>query len=176
MIPLSDICSLAVTSGRIASRSSSARVCSASLAGGTGAVRDELVQHQDFFPTICRLMGFEPDPGLGLDGRDFLGGSAQPPERIIAAWGRNVSVRDPNWNMVIDSTLSSERRELYDLTRDPSESENVYEDHADVVRELTEYLESTLGELPYEIKHVGDRRQAPPLSVNFRDRGEIPDG
>ena len=35
--------------------------------------------------------------------------------------------------------------------------------HPDVVAETAAFLEATLGPLPYEISHTGDRRQAPPL-------------
>jgi len=131
-------------------------------------VRDDLVQHQDFFPTLSALMGIESDASLGLDGRDIFDPASVPPDKAIIAWGGNVSVRDAKWNLVIDSTRQTDRRELYDLANDPAEAQNVYDDHPDVVGECTRYLESTLGKLPYEIKHVGDRRQAPPLWFMYR--------
>jgi len=136
-----------------------------------GTTRDDFVQHQDLFPTICGLMGVEVSDELGLDGRDVLDASTAPPEKVITAWGPNVSVRDKNWNMIIDST-GGERKDLYDLKSNPDESENVYEAHPDVVKEMTDYLEATLGALPYEIKHTGDRRQAPPLSIMYRRAGK----
>ena len=94
---------------------------------------------------------------------DFLDPASTPPEKVITAWGPNVGVRDRKWNLVLDSTQQGDRRELYDLEADPAESENVYADHPDAVAEMTAFLESTLGPLPYPIKHTGDRRQAPPL-------------
>ncbi len=135
--------------------------------GGDGgpATRGDFVQHQDFFPTIAVQMGVERDglDELDLDGRDFLDPDSTPPEKVITAWGQNVSVRDERWNMVIDSTRKGDRRELYDLSADPAESENVYKEHPDVVAELTGCLEATCGRLPYAIRHTGDTRQAPPL-------------
>ena len=128
-----------------------------------GTTCDDFVQHQDFFPAIARLMGCEPDAELELEGRDFLDPSSAPPEKVITAWGANVSIRDRKWNLVLDSTQASDRRELYDLEADPSESNNVYGDHPDTVSEMTAFLEDTLGPLPYAIRHTGDRRQAPPL-------------
>ena len=133
---------------------------------GAGSSRDDFVQHQDFFPTISALMGVKPPPGL--DGRDVLDASAKPPEKVIIAWQSNVSVRDREWNMVIDFTGKGDRRELYDLRNDPSESDNVYDQHPEVVGAFTAYLEGTLGPLPYEIRHTGDKRQAPPLSCVYR--------
>jgi len=124
---------------------------------------EDFVQHQDFFPAICRLMGVEPPADLELDGRDFLDAASAAPEKVITAWHGNVSVRSAAWNMVIDSTGGDKRNELYDLARDPAETNNVYDEHPDVVGELTAHLEATCGPLPYEIRHVGDRRQVPPL-------------
>jgi len=69
---------------------------------------------------------------------------------------------------VIDSTQRSDRKELYDLAADPNETRNVYERHPGVVKELVGFLEAALGPLPYEIKHTGDTRQAPPLIVRYR--------
>ncbi len=140
------------------------------LPGGEqgGGERGDFVQHQDLFPTVCGLMGVEPDEAAGLDGRDIFDPSSAPPEKVITAWYGNVGVRDERWNMVLDSTPGGDRAELYDLQADPSESEDVHEAHPDIVREFTEFLERTLGPVPYEIRHVGDKRQAPPLSALCR--------
>ena len=135
-----------------------------------GTVREDFVQHQDLFPTICGLMGCEPGDDLGLDGRDVLDDATSEPEKIVTAWSGNVSVRDHRWNLFIDSTGKDQPRELYDLTADPDETENVYDDHPEVVKEFTAWLEGLLGPLPYEIRHTGDRRQAPPLLVSFRKK------
>ncbi len=139
------------------------------LPGGRdgGTERDDFVQHQDIFPTICRLMGVEPEAELELDGRNILDPATEAPEKMITAWYGNVSVHDDEWNMVIDSTGEGDRQELYHLQNDPEESVNVYKEHPDVVREFTDYLERTLGPLPYAIAHTGDRRQAPPLSCIY---------
>lgn len=131
-----------------------------------GTTRTDFIQHQDMFPTICRLMGHEPD--AGLDGRDIFDPAAPAPEKVITAWGGHLSVRDERWNMLIGSVPENARRELYDLAADPDETQNVYEQHPDVVAELTAWLENKLGKLPYEIKHKSDTRQAPPLWFNYR--------
>ncbi len=135
--------------------------------GDRGTERRDFVQHQDMFPTICRLMGIEPEADPELDGRDVFDPSSGPLEKVIIAWHGNVSVRDKQWNMVIDSTGQGERRELYDLQNDPGESDNVYDERPEIVGEFTAFLEQTLGKLPYRIAHTGDRRQAPPLSCIY---------
>jgi len=142
------------------------------LPGGRngGTVRDDFVQHQDLFPTISRLMGLEPPSELDLDGRDVFDAASKPPEAVIVAWSDNVSVRDRQWNLVLDSTGRSDHRALYDLDADPDETTDACERHPAVVRTLTAHLEATLGELPYPIRHTGDKRQAPPLSCVYRRR------
>ena len=141
------------------------------LPGGEngGTVRDDFVQHQDFFPTIAKLMNCPADDAPERDGRDVLDPSSTPPERIVIAWMCYTSVRDARWNMVIDSTGETDHRELFDLATDPAESRNVYDEHPEIVRELTAFLERTCGKLPYEVKHTGDNRQAPPLWYRFRE-------
>jgi len=117
-------------------------------------------------------MGCPTDEEPERDGRDIFDPSSTVPERIIVAWSRLVSIRDRRWNMVIDSTGETDGGELYDLTADPAESKNVYDEHPEIVRQLKAFLESTCGRLPYEMKHTGDTRQAPPLWYRFRDDWE----
>jgi len=128
-----------------------------------GTVRNDLVQHQDLFATVCALLGVESPRSPGLDGRDVFDASAAPPEKAIIAWGANVSVRDDRWNLVLDSTRAGDRGELYDLRHDGAEQHNVHGEFPEVVAEFKGFLERTLGPLPYEIRHRGDNRQAPPL-------------
>jgi len=129
---------------------------------GGGTVRDDFAQHQDIFPTVCRIMGVEPADELELDGRDLFDSSAAAPGKVISAWGPNVSIRDKHWNLLMDSTLESDAKKLYDLEQDPTESTDVSQEHPNTVSELVGFMEDMLGKLPYEIRHHGDRRQAPP--------------
>ena len=142
----------------------------ARLPGGRdgGTQREDLAQHQDFFPTICGALGLDLDPELGLDGRDLLDPASNEPEKVTTAWGRNVGVRDRRWNLALDSTLENEDGRLFDLENDPAESDNVYDANPETVKEYRAFLERTLGPLPYEIKHKGDGRQAPPLVIGCR--------
>ena len=131
---------------------------------------DDFVQHQDFFPTICGLLG-EDTGEIPVAGRDVFDADSVAPERITTGWHGNVSVRDTDWNMIIDSTGGDGPRALYDLAADPTESTNVYDERPDVVAELTSFLEAALGPLPFEIKHRGDNRMAPSLyCLHRKDR------
>jgi len=134
-----------------------------------GTERGDFAQHQDLMPTLCKLMGHDTaEAGIELDGRDLFDPDAPPPEKVITAWGRNVSVRDKKWNLMLDSLRENDGGELYDLENDPGETTNVFEQHPDAVNELTGFIEKALGPMPYDIRHTGDSRQAPPLVVRYR--------
>ena len=124
--------------------------------------RDDFVQHFDLFPAISTLMGHPPGAELGLDGRDFVDPARSAPDRIVMAWDNNVSVRDTRWNLILNGAGEDEPRELYDLQRDPDETRNVFAMHPNVVKDFTAFLELTLGAMPYEPAHRGDRRHCPP--------------
>ena len=127
-----------------------------------GTTRDDFVQHFDLFPAVSTLMGCPAGADLGLDGRDFLNSASSAPAKAIVAWRNNVSVRDTEWNLIIDGLGKGERQELYNLQQDPDETENVFADHPEVVKSFTAFLEQTLGPMPYEPAHRGDSRQCPP--------------
>lgn len=136
-----------------------------------GTVRADLVQHQDMFPTIASLMELEPPEEFGLAGRDLFDATEPAPDRIITAWGPNVSVRSKRWNLTLDSTEKDGVQALYDLQNDPEERHDVTRSHPQVVQESLRFLENALGPRPYEIKHRGDTRQAPALAVMIRPNG-----
>jgi len=132
-----------------------------------GTVRDDFVQHQDFMPTISNLLGCPLGGEMRTDGRDIFDAASSAPEEVITAWHGNVNVRSKQWSLMLDAT-GGERKELYHLAVDPEETQNVYEQQPQVVKDLTARLEDTLGPLPYETRHRGDRRQAPPLAFPRR--------
>lgn len=140
------------------------------LPGGRdgGATRDDFVQHQDLLPTVCSLLGVTPPADAGLDGRDIFAADPAAPDTVIIAWGRNLSIRDRDWNLILDGTLETDLCALYDLQQDPEETTDVAAANPAVVQTLRAYCEATLGPLPYAVQHRGDNRQAPPLITACR--------
>ncbi len=128
-----------------------------------GKIRPGTVIHQalgtvDFTPTILRLMGFEPPPGV--EGRDastlFLTG--KPP----AGWVDVTFVRgtgtEPGWLAVFTDRYkliysTKDDPWLFDLQKDPDELTNFFADpeYREVVRELSRRLKE------YGVKHNDPR-------------------
>lgn len=118
----------------------------------------------DLFPTLTALLG-SPRGTLPIDGYDmsptFLGDAEAPPRPPHVNWYGNdlVSIREGRWKLVFPHTFSSVKergkegrpgkmqaeraeRALYDLERDPIESEDVAKKHPDVVARLERVAEA----------------------------------
>ncbi len=106
----------------------------------------------DLVPSLLRLTGAEPAPEVQYDGEELLDvllgksrGSRQapiffsrPPDRKHS-YGMNdlpdLAVRHRQWKLLCD--YDGSRPQLYDVIRDPGESNNLVAKHPDVVQELT---------------------------------------
>ena len=102
-----------------------------------GEVRSDLVSSLDIAPTILAYAGLDvPD---AMQGVDLLGRPPLPAERqrIIAQY-RNTryALRTPGWKYI-----ASGRPELYHLTADPGERENLAARHPERVDEFQSYLD-----------------------------------
>ena len=83
----------------------------------------------DWMPTLCTIVGCEPDADLAWDGADvwplLIGEEAEP--RVLY-WqgirGRSAAVRRGDWKLIVRRGESI-RHELYDLAADPDEMENL---------------------------------------------------
>jgi arylsulfatase A-like enzyme len=104
----------------------------------------------DVAPTLMSMAGV-PVPA-GMDGQDLspLFDGETLPERPFAYGGyfNHFFVRDDQWSYVADNR--GEGRQLYDLTLDPAELNDVASDHPDVHEELhARLLERIGGPPPY---------------------------
>jgi arylsulfatase A-like enzyme len=91
-------------------------------------------------PTMLALAGGKGSPGHPFDGMDMwktlADGAASPNEYILI----NVepirgAIRKGNWKLFRFATLPG-RTELFDLSKDPGEQNNVAGQHPDIVRDL----------------------------------------
>jgi arylsulfatase A-like enzyme len=116
-----------------------------------GATVTEQRQLLDLAPTICQFHGLDPGE-YGFQGTPlFEGGSrevvalGQPNDRDPA-----VAVRHDGWKYID----TGDGEELYDLTADPDETENVLADNPDVASRLTRCIPESVFE-----RDVEDPRQ-----------------
>jgi len=119
-----------------------------------GRVDDaSVVTGVDFLPTVCGLAGVKLPTGVDPDGEDrsgvLLGGPRARTKPIMWEWRFRVAgdmahkcpmlaIRDGKWKLLMNPDRS--RIELYVIPGDPTELDNVADQHPDIVKKLSERL------------------------------------
>ena len=118
----------------------------------------------DWLPTLCAIAGIEELPEQ-LDGEDIsdilLGADRQRTTPLFwktSSPGGTPAMRDGDWKLHL-GRRRGEGVELYDLSVDPSESNNVAEQHPEVVARLQKKLRTWVDELPQQYEKAGDGRR-----------------
>jgi len=118
--------------------------------------RDEIVQSPDIMPTILELAGVNAPPTV--QGRSFLSiirGEAEE-EREIAVSSASlagqrlpdlITVTSKRWALLASQVGSEVKSELYDLSRDPGETENLIDERPEVADDLRSKMVRFLGSL-----------------------------
>jgi len=121
-------------------------------AGATDSVT--VLSSVDMFPTLCQIAGAELPSGVAFDGidlHDSLKGIRGPRDRpLMWEYGRNakffgypklpddrspnLAIRDGHWKLLVNA--DGENVELYDLSADPSEANNVAADNPEIAARL----------------------------------------
>jgi arylsulfatase A-like enzyme len=114
----------------------------------------------DWLPTLCSIAKVETLPAK-LDGEDisdiWLGAGrdrAAPLYWKSSAVGSAPAMRSDNWKIHLPRKKQGVV-ELYDLVVDPSESNNVADDHPEVVQRLSKMVRSWTAELPKNYVKLG---------------------
>ena len=123
-----------------------------------GAVISHIVENIDVMPTLCELAGV-PLPAQGIQGRNLTtlvaGQDAGWKDRAFAERG-NSMIRTPQYKFIKNTSRNARRGggeaedELYDLTQDPLETNNLAQDptHAAILKELAAQLEAWQNNVP----------------------------
>ena len=132
-----------------------------------GTVSTELIELTDLLVTAAAIVGAELPPGAGPDSRNILPAllSVKPaqPVRDFAvhhSYRGLFAIRQGPWKLIpargsggftqphgLDPAKEGgPPGQLYHLESDPAETRNVYDEHPDVVRRLSELLEKIQGD------------------------------
>lgn len=117
---------------------------------GAGQHIDAFVQNPDILPTLLGLLDI-PHPrldGVNLwplvtDGRAAEVLRAR--DHVVIGWDVYASVRDREWNLLLNTVEPSKNPQLFHLPDDPDERRNVVADNPHVVRQQVARLEAVLG-------------------------------
>ena len=106
-------------------------------------VCDSPLSVTDWMPTLCGLAGCKPQRDLKWDGHDILpvltGSTTSPGSRILY-WkgpGQASAIREDHWKLIV----TAKTVELYNLTDDIGENNDLAAKHPDLVRQLRSKLE-----------------------------------
>jgi arylsulfatase len=137
-----------------------------------GSVSDEIVHEMDLFPTFAKIAGGKvPDDRVidGVDQTDFLLGKQEKSNRegLIVYMGNDVwGVKWRNWKVhlkeqenILSPTLAYGMPRIYNLLKDPGETQNV-------IFPETWVPKAALGQLG---AHVMSLRKEPPIKPGTKD-------
>jgi arylsulfatase A-like enzyme len=104
------------------------------------AVVNEPLHHVDLMPTLLAMAGGKGDPDHPFDGKDATAtiseGKPSPHDDIlINVEAFRGAIRKGNWKLIKFAIMPG-KLELFDLSKDPGEKENVAEKFPDVVKDL----------------------------------------
>ncbi len=131
-----------------------------------GTTSDHVAYFGDFFATAAELAGATPPKNLdSLSFVPALLGKPDQPKHDALYWefyeqGSFQAVRMGDWKAVA-RPIDGEVVEIYDLSKDIDESENVFEQHPDIVKEATEILRRERAPSPlWEVKAEGQQKRS----------------
>lgn len=141
---------------------------------GIGGTYDELIGLIDLAPTLLDYADLPiPDTYRGNSLRALFQDGDWSREIVIGdwmdlgSWEERLAVRTSGWKYII----SQSSKELYDLTSDPGEQENVVEEHPAVVDELEAVLDDHRADVKTTYRDLGTVEMDESVKKRLRDLG-----
>ena len=108
---------------------------------------DALICQVDFLASFARMLNMSlPDQKDSCDVFDALAGrSKQGRKDLVLEASRHLSYRSENW-FLIPSYSSDKESELFDLSNDPSQKNNIASDHPEMVEQLKKQLDKIVAD------------------------------
>lgn len=110
-----------------------------------GSVSDQTVLTMDFLPTILDFIGEVPQ-GINVDGlsikNHLLSTEPLPQRDLFWSFGNKNSIRSSNWKLVSLRSEDEETIELFDLSKDISEKNNLAQDYPELVKEMQQKMKN----------------------------------
>ncbi|WP_052807150.1 sulfatase family protein [Risungbinella massiliensis] len=136
-----------------------------------------LVQHADLFPTMMELAEASPFKELGnLDGKSLLSVIKDPTRKhrkfVIsceANWQLKRSIRTTDWKLIRSlkpDVYGNPNFELYHLTTDPQEKNNVIKEHPILAKQLHQKMEGWVKKMLTRYKRQDPLRKGTKLEMN----------
>jgi arylsulfatase A-like enzyme len=111
-----------------------------------GSTSDAVISHVDLMATVCDAVGVPLPPDAGPDSVSALaawrGEPYEPARSAIVSVSQNAAeyaVRSGAWKLIV-AAQGMVSRELYQLSKDPSEQTNLLDQHPDQARDLSNLL------------------------------------
>ena len=131
-------------------------------AGRTDA--QSVISGLDWLPTLCAITGVKINPA-DFEGEDTSDAWLNKAPHVrtkplfwkTSATGSESFIREGSWKLRHPTRKNDGELELYDLTKDPSETDNVAKRHPDIVQRLSTKVEAWVARLPKEYLKTGDK-------------------
>lgn len=122
-----------------------------------GTESDEPIMAMDFLPTILDFIGAKPS-GDKIDGISIknllLNGNPLPERDLFWSYGKKHAIRSNNWKLVSRYVNGKQTTELFNLSNDISEKNDLAKQNPEIVSELQQKLNTWQKEVRAGVKLI----------------------
>jgi arylsulfatase A len=139
-----------------------------------GTTSKEIGVTTDLLPTLAKLTKSHAPTDRIIDGKDITGillgkKDARSPHHLH--FYEDEAIRKGDWKLLRKKTRRKTRFELYDLSKDLGEKENLAATHPQIVRELDLLLEEHASSIAANLRPAGFAKQPEPI---LKEAGDLP--